>query len=288
MSFFESLFHSTGFSLEYCEDRTVGSHADRNAPDFYDWNSSPSRPFQLLDHNRLYYIQQGSANVITHKDTVDLTEGYVYLFPSNSIVATRCADKMRHSYVHFLMTSPFNYFNILNMRKKYRADENTKRLFEKLIELFSSENPMDKILMQAYFLELLAPFFDGAELLNQNVLRFFSVLSFIDSHLDKDISVLQLANIMNLDTVYFSNLFCSTFKLPPIQYIQNKKMELAQNLLLNSNMSVREIAQKCGFEDPDYFSRIFKKKTELSPRQFRGKYLLPDDLNGRHNTYAHQ
>lgn len=106
-----------------------------------------------------------------------------------------------------------------------------------------------------------------------------AVLSYIDSHLDKDISVLQLANIMNLDTVYFSNLFCSTFKIPPIQYIQNKKMDLAQNLLLNSMMSIREIALKCGFEDSDYFSRIFKKKMNMSPRQFRGKYILPDPIS---------
>lgn len=48
-------------------------------------------------------------------------------------------------------------------------------------------------------------------------------------------------------------------------------MDLAQNLLLNSMMSIREIALKCGFEDSDYFSRIFKKKMNMSPRQFRGK-----------------
>lgn len=279
MNLFENLFHSNGFTLEYCKNRTVGSCSDRTAPDFYDWNSSPSQPFQLLDHNRLYFVREGAATVITNNDTEDLTAGYVYLFPSNSIVATRCTDKMRHSYIHFLLTSPFNYFSIMKMQRKYRADENTGRLFDSLINLFPSENPMDKVLVQARFLELLAPFFDGAELINQNVLRFFSVLSYINSHLDKDISIRQLANIMSLDPIYFSNLFSSTFGLPPIKYIQIKKMELAQNLLLNSTMSVREIAFKCGFEDPDYFTRIFKKKTELSPRQFRGKYLLPDDQN---------
>lgn len=279
MSFFDNLFHSTGFSLTACKERTVGTHSDRNDPRFYDWNSSPSQPFELLEHNRMYYIQEGTASVITHKETVSLEQGYVYLFPANSIVATRCADMMRHSYIHFTMTTPFNYFNIINMHRRYRADLRTDRLFADLIRLSLSQNPMDKVLQQAYFLELLAPFFDGAELVNQNVLRFFAVLCYIDSHLDKDISVLQLANIMNLDTVYFSNLFCSTFKIPPIQYIQNKKMDLAQNLLLNSMMSIREIALKCGFEDSDYFSRIFKKKMNMSPRQFRGKYILPDPIS---------
>lgn len=118
MNLFENLFHSNGFTLEYCKNRTVGSRSDRTAPDFYDWNSSPSQPFKLLDHNRLYFVREGAATVITNNDTVDLTAGYVYLFPSNSIVATRCADKMRHSYIHFFADVSFQLFQHNENEKK--------------------------------------------------------------------------------------------------------------------------------------------------------------------------
>ena len=277
MDFFESIFQTLNFNINHCETKAVGRLVRewKNGPP-YDWNSSPASPFKELEQNRVYYIREGTATVITHDATVPLRAGNVYLFPSNTIVATRCPDAMNHTYIHFTLNSQFNYFRIFKMAFRYEAQKDTGALFDECCRCFQSKNPMHILLLQARFREIVAPFFDHAEILDRNAVRFFDVLSYIDGHLDKDLSLQELAGIMNLDPIYFSNLFCATFKVPPIQYLHRKKIELAQNLLLNTDLSIKEIAQRCGFEDADYFSRIFRKKTGTSPRQFRNRFFRAD------------
>ena len=55
----------------------------------------------------------------------------------------------------------------------------------------------------------------------------------------------------------------------PVKYRNGMRIAAARSLLLNSNLTVSEIASEIGFDDPYYFSRIFKKLTGLSPRQIR-------------------
>ncbi|HEY7773021.1 MAG TPA: helix-turn-helix transcriptional regulator, partial [Marinagarivorans sp.] len=57
--------------------------------------------------------------------------------------------------------------------------------------------------------------------------------------------------------------------LSPLQYVQNKRMSIAEDLLRTSNITIAEIANLSGFQDPQHFSRLFKKLYNVSPRQYR-------------------
>lgn len=81
--------------------------------------------------------------------------------------------------------------------------------------------------------------------------------------------VSYFAENLNLSASYLSDLLKKETGKTAQEHIHYQIIEKAKNLLLNSNATVSEISYDLGFEYPQYFSKIFKKKTGLSPLEFR-------------------
>lgn len=91
----------------------------------------------------------------------------------------------------------------------------------------------------------------------------------MDLHLYSDLKLNQLAQLCNLSLSSFKRNFKKEFKDSPTNYINAKRIEKAKELLRISTMPISEIAYKLGFQDPLYFTRVFKKKTSISPSDYR-------------------
>jgi len=87
-------------------------------------------------------------------------------------------------------------------------------------------------------------------------------------------TIRELAKIGHLNPTYFSNLFSKLMGTSPIQYINKRRVEKAQSLLLTTDATLYTIAQKVGFLDEYYFSRIFKKITGIAPQHYRQQNIL--------------
>ena len=74
---------------------------------------------------------------------------------------------------------------------------------------------------------------------------------------------------------YLRKLFQKEYGVTPHQYLNNKRLQIAAETLLNCSDTVADIAVMCGFRDPLYFSRMFKKKYGVSPSQYSKN--RPDD-----------
>ena len=105
--------------------------------------------------------------------------------------------------------------------------------------------------------------------------RFEAVLEYIQEYLDTPITISQLANRANLNPTYFSNLFSKLIGTPPLQYINKRRIEKAQELLLGTDETLYQIAQQVGFSDEYYFSRLFKKIVGISPDHYRKQEQIP-------------
>lgn len=81
-----------------------------------------------------------------------------------------------------------------------------------------------------------------------------------------------LADSCNLSVSHFAKLYREVFHISPICELMNQRIEQAQYLLKFSEMDLKVIAEKCGFNSYYYFSRSFKKKTGISPLNFRKKF----------------
>ncbi len=79
----------------------------------------------------------------------------------------------------------------------------------------------------------------------------------------------QLARAVNLDRSYFNTLFKRATALTPGQYIRNFRITKARHLLESSTLPIEEIAQHCGYNHANSFTRIFKQTYGMTPREYR-------------------
>jgi transcriptional regulator GlxA family with amidase domain len=99
------------------------------------------------------------------------------------------------------------------------------------------------------------------------------VLEFIHANLGRDISRQELARILHLSPTRFHTVFREAMGIAPIDYVTIERIRRARELLVASSLSVREIAEECGFNSPFYFSRMFRSKVGQSPSEYRAASL---------------
>lgn len=97
-----------------------------------------------------------------------------------------------------------------------------------------------------------------------------TVISYIQSHLDEDMNRNTLAAIVFLNPDYLSHIFKSETGQSLINFIINERIAKSKQLLSDTDLSIRDIAIACGFQNISYFSRQFKKSVGMTPREFRG------------------
>ncbi len=92
---------------------------------------------------------------------------------------------------------------------------------------------------------------------------------YIDQHYNEDISVNELAERYGMSSNYFSSLFKKEMQQSTVAYITNLRIAKAMEYLQRTDKSVVEIARNVGYEDCNYFFRVFKKEAGVTPQQYR-------------------
>jgi PAS domain S-box-containing protein len=93
-----------------------------------------------------------------------------------------------------------------------------------------------------------------------------------------DLSISELADLSNMSVSTFVRRFKKYFKMPPIQYIKQVRIEAAREMIINTNIHFCQIAYECGYCDQSYMTREFKKYTGMLPRQYRSEYRENKDF----------
>lgn len=99
-----------------------------------------------------------------------------------------------------------------------------------------------------------------------------SSIKFMKENLVNSYSIKELASHLNYSVSHYSELFKKKTGCSPIQYFNQLKIQKSCQLLFFTDLNIKEICVKTGFEDPYYFSRIFKKLMGISPSKYRHMY----------------
>ena len=94
-------------------------------------------------------------------------------------------------------------------------------------------------------------------------------IALIDADLAGSLNLRSLAQNLNISSSYLSSLFKKETGQTLTDYIVSRRMELARNLLSKTKLQVQTVAQHCGIMDVHYFSKLFKKATGMTPKEFR-------------------
>jgi len=253
---------------------------------------------------RLYYATKGQAKVYHNKKEFDLKPGFIYLIPSYTYSRYKCDHHHEQYYISFFedIQNGLSIFNLKSFLYEVEAQEMDLHYFKRLLNInpdraLINDDPKvydnrptlltfkkkNEQLPSAEYLEtngilsiLLSRFMreqkDVPTKTNTSH-KLSQVMSFISENLDRELTISELAGYCHLSTDYFSRVFKQKFGMRPNSYMQSKRIERAQLLLLTTDYSLQQIAEKVGLENLSYFSRVFKKHSGKTPGIFRKEQM---------------
>jgi len=95
------------------------------------------------------------------------------------------------------------------------------------------------------------------------------VLDYIHAHLDRDLSLAELAEVINISPTYFASLFKQAIEVSPHQYVVQQRVERAKLMLSKTDLAIADIALQVGFSSQSHLNQQFKRLTGMTPKQVR-------------------
>ncbi len=226
------------------------------------------------DFDRLYCLADGEAVIRSADDEIRLEPGKLYLFPGGPTDRRYfCPDRMTLYWLHLRV----ELFPGISIFSRYTPPNAVPLAgLEAMTEVMNSlrsESPWQAFHRVALVAELLKHFLPERwdEILppSEKLEQMLPALRFVHESTSRGISLQELAAHVHLHPTYCSNVFRSVFGMPPMRLHQELRMRRAKQLLLSRSRSVQEVAMACGYEDPLYFSRQFRRYAGVSPTEFR-------------------
>jgi AraC-like DNA-binding protein len=100
---------------------------------------------------------------------------------------------------------------------------------------------------------------------------FEELKKFLRENIFRDISVEEMAEVMQLSRSHFTRIFSKDMGMSPRLYLEGLRLKTATDILFREGSSVKEAAIQCGIPDVNYFCRLFKKRFGISPGKYRAK-----------------
>ena len=110
---------------------------------------------------------------------------------------------------------------------------------------------------------------DRDRMIYHNVIRLSAVIDYVAEHFEEKIYVDSLAEIINVTSDYFIKMFKDSIGKTPIDYINGLRVNKAMQYLVETDMPMSDISDKIGFCNANYFHKIFKQYTDMSPLAYR-------------------
>lgn len=256
------------FSVSFAERRNVGDEWN-----LIEWN----KKHREIDCHRLYYrtdTNGGKATLHLIDQTIEISAGRLYFIPAFSILQSKIEGTMNKYYIHFRSNSTkLRLYRFLSDHYYIDSNSLTEPLFNTVIENYSQNTTEARMKVLGAMQLLLSDFFKETSPDHKDLSRFEPVLAYIEENFSNDIPLSVLAAKMNISTLYFSNFFKATFHISPKQYILNKRLAEGQRLLLETDLTINEIANAVGFSNENYFSEYFSSKIGISASKYRKRAL---------------
>lgn len=262
-----------------------------------DWNwKGVNSPF-----TRIYCVTEGEAWLHIEEaphPSVRLRPGHLYMIPAYTRHSYECKGVFAHYYLHVYEgfkkeTDVFERFVFPSEVMAREGDEmlmrgmcerhpeaklpesdprsyDTSRGLTDYVKRYHELPLHEKMALRGATLMLFSRFMEQArgKVWTRDE-RLTKVVKFIHNNIYDNMEVDGLADVACVSKPYLIRLFKRDFGMSPLQYVNHKKVEKAELLLLTEDMPVKEVAYTLGFSDHSYFIRLFKKMTGRTPQEYR-------------------
>lgn len=253
----------------------------KNINDFDNFTANPIKAFKNAGYYRhragwectqatecaaFFYIESGKMGVCTKEYNEICNAGdIVFIRSFEKVTFTNVSNEdISYYFISFYCEYDFD-FQINTVTKELNA----LNLFKEIGEVHRSGAYLSKIKIAELFLKLLYLLclkrLEKSEVYTDKH-KLLSTIEYININYYKKITPCFLSQISGYSPAHLRRLFIKNFGVPPMEYILNKKIEMAKEILLDApEKTTQEIAELVGFCSASYLCKIFKSKVGLSP-----------------------
>lgn len=192
--------------------------------------------------------------------------------PENIANHNNSLNKIKNSFFELIVTA--------NNTTKQISKEFKSEMFDNAFSILSSENDIKMI--KEFTLKFLSECSDSILSIKQQqenpIIK--KVLIYIEENISQEFSLEMAADAVGVSSFYLSKLFREEKGETFINFVSEKRLEKARLMLEETELSIKEITASIGYNDQNYFSRIFKNKYGLSPKEYRKSNQSTINLTG--------
>lgn len=248
-------------------------------------------------HNfwEMVYVDSGVVEINTGKNQILLKQGEVIFHKPNEF-HTLNADKKTASNVFVISfvcsSEAMKFFYKKTMPVPAKLKKHISLIIEEYNETFFpmslddirldfKENPpigsqqMIKTYLEQFLILLIRHeqsskylrVFPSKESMENHLVK--EMIKYIDDNIYSEISVTQICQKLNYSRAYLSKIFKQETEYTIMEYIMMQKIKTAKKLIREKNMNFTQISDKLSFDNPHYFSRVFKRITNMTPSDYK-------------------
>lgn len=254
-------------------------HAVDNRKETANWSTFRCNPFAAL-----WYVHKGEFILHIDGETHSIAPGTMILIPPGC--PFQASIKKEHDIVRILLirfdifaANQLNWFHLYRLplipkfdHKQFHAKFFLRMIFDfrrhsglHMLRCTSMFNLLFCSLLERNFREIT----QAPEAYSSKYFKVAGIVQWMGNRLNRPLTRQDIAREIHLTPDHMNALFKSVMGVPPLQYLNQMRVDKAKMLLLETDMPVSDIGRAVGIEDALYFSRMFKKHAGISPSQFR-------------------
>ena len=231
----------------------------------------------LVRYDRIYFIVEGECVIEVNGVRHIAKPGQLFYLPSGSrqTLFTQPVKTVKKYWLHCKLACEGRELSDLIALPYYIDVEEREMVEELFLRILARDQALslsDKLEQKADILYLMSYYIRAAhstQLSADHDSRIAYIISYIEKNLQRHITLAELSQILHFHPSYFIRYFKAATGLTPTAFINDRRITLAQRLLLDETLSVQEVAAGAGFQSLHYFSRCFQRRTGMNPSKYR-------------------
>lgn len=224
----------------------------------------------------LMYIVAGELELEMPKGTKTLTSGNFVFFPPKFRYryAHKATSEIEYMWLHFTGSDVLSTIDKYGLKmypeiNKIENDDDIIARFKNIFSAFVKHDEFKEDELSILLDRLLITLARRVTGSNVRDLMLRRSIMFIHQNYNLNILIPDLAKIENLSVSRYNTLFNKVTGVSPVQYITNMRLTSACDLLVNTDLPIKQISQMVGYTDSHFFSRIFRSKIGIPPAAYR-------------------
>ena len=239
----------------------------------YETKPQSSDGWKTLLFFRMHYVTEGTGILHTQTGKYELSAGDVFFcFPSTPY-SLQSVDNFKFIYIGYLGEKARSTADKFNLCDKNCVFKGLTELSELWLGGINVSANLSDLYAEGLFLCTVAKIASRCEELktekNKTTQTAEIIKKYIDDNFtDPSLSLESMCRVLSYNGKYISSLFKKSFNISFKEYLNTVRINNACSLMSKGFSSIKEIAFLCGFNDPLYFSKVFKSITEQSPSEY--------------------